>query len=216
MRVLVPTHPGWNGTERPEWLGDVAALADVYLDLLAAAGHRDVLVVGSSMGGWIAAEMAVRDDAGLMGGLVIVDGVGIAVEAHPIRDFFALTPREVAEFSYHDPERFYTDPASLTEEQRAARAANMDSLRALAGDPYMHDPTLASRLADIRVPTAVVWGESDRIVTVGYGRALASLIPGARFELILRAGHLPQVERPEATFGVIDTFAAAVGAAYGA
>jgi pimeloyl-ACP methyl ester carboxylesterase len=208
MRVLAPTHPGWNGTERPERLADVPALAGFYLDQLATAGHRDVLLVGSSLGGWIAAEMAVRDDTGLIGALVIIDGVGITVDRHPIRDFFALDPRGVAEFSYHDPERFYVDPATLTDEQRTQRIGNVASLRALAGDPYMHDPTLAARLAAIDVPTLVLWGESDRIVTSGYGRALAERIPGASFELILRAGHLPQLERPEATFDSIDAFLA--------
>jgi pimeloyl-ACP methyl ester carboxylesterase len=224
MRVLTPTHPGWNGTERPDWLSDVAALADVYLDLLADAGYRDVLVVGSSVGGWIAAEMAVRDAAGqggglvdglasglasrLVGGLVVIDGVGITVEGHPMTDFFALDARGVAEHSYHDPERFYVDPASLTEEQRTQRIGNMATLRALAGEPYMHDPTLSGRLAGISVPTLVVWGESDRIATSGYGRAFAERVPGARFELILRAGHLPQLERPEATFDAIDGFLA--------
>lgn len=206
MRVLTPTHPGWNGTERPEWLTDVAALADFYLDMLAEAGYRDVLLVGSSVGGWIAADMAARAKAGQIGGLVLIDSVGIDVAAHPMRDFFALDARGVAEYSYHDPERFYVDPASLTDEQRALRVGNMATLRALAGDPYMHDPTLSDRLADIAVPTLVLWGESDRIATTGYGRAFADRIPGARFELILRAGHLPQLERPEATLGAIDAF----------
>lgn len=206
MRVLTPTHPGWNGTDRPDWLTDVAALADVYLDLLATAGYRDVLVVGSSVGGWIAAEMAARDDAGRVGALVVIDGVGITVDAHPMVDFFALDARGVAEYSYHEPDRFYVDPAGLTDEQRTLRIGNMATLRALAGDPYMHDPTLSARLADITAPTLVLWGESDRIATTGYGRAFADRIPASRFELILRAGHLPQLERPDATFDAIDTF----------
>ncbi|GAA2055397.1 alpha/beta hydrolase [Catenulispora yoronensis] len=208
MRALTPTHPGWNGTERPDWLVDVAALADVYLDLLAAGGHEDVLLVGSSIGGWIAAEMAARAEPGRIGGLVIIDGVGIEVAAHPIRDFFALDARGVAEYSYHEPERFYVDPATLAEEQIALRMGNMASLRVLAGDPYMHDPTLDARLPAITAPTLVLWGESDRIATSGYGRALAQRIPGSRFEVILRAGHLPQLERPEATFGAIESFVA--------
>lgn len=207
--VLLPTHPGWNGTARPAWLGDVPALAGLYLDLLEAEGHRDVVVVGSSLGGWVAAEMAARDRAGLVGGLVVIDTVGILVEDHPMVDFFALDPRGVAEHSYHDPERFSIDPASLTDAQRAQRAANMATLRALAGDPYMHDPALAGRLGRITAPTLVVWGEADRIATPDYGRVFAAAIPGAGFELIRRAGHLPQVEQPEATFAVLDRFLAA-------
>jgi len=84
----------------------------------------------------------------------------------------------------------------------------MTTLRVYAGDPYMHDPALAGRLAAITVPTLVLWGEADRIATPGYGRAFAAAIPGARFEIVERAGHLPQLEQPEATFAAIDEFLA--------
>jgi len=207
-RALLPTHPGWNGTARPAWLTDVATLADLYLELLKDEGLSDVALIGSSVGGWLAAEMAARDTAGLTGALVVVDGVGITVPDEPIRDFFALDARGVAEYSYHDAERFYIDPAGLTEAQVAARIANMTTLRVYAGDPYMHDPALAGRLAAITVPTLVLWGEADRIATPGYGRAFAAAIPGARFEIVERAGHLPQLEQPEATFAAIDEFLA--------
>jgi pimeloyl-ACP methyl ester carboxylesterase len=207
-RALLPTHPGWNGTARPDWLTDVATLADLYLELLKDEGLSDVALIGSSVGGWLAAEMAARDTAGLTGALVVVDGVGITVPDEPIRDFFALDARGVAEYSYYDAERFYIDPATLTEDQIAARIANMATLRVYAGDPYMHDPSLAARLAAITVPALVLWGEADRIATPGYGRAFAAAIPGARFEIVERAGHLPQLEQPETTFGAIDEFLA--------
>jgi pimeloyl-ACP methyl ester carboxylesterase len=150
--------------------------------------------------------MAARDTSGLTGALVLADTVGITVPDEPIRDFFTLDARGVAEYSYYDAERFYIDPATLTEAQVAARIANMASLRVYAGDPYMHDPTLAARLAAITVPTLVLWGEADRIATPAYGRAFAAAIPGARFEIVERAGHLPQLEQPEATFAAIDAF----------
>lgn len=207
-RTLLPTHPGWNGTERPEWLADVATLAELYLDLLRAEGLRDVLLVGSSLGGWIAAEMAARDTEGLVGALVVVDTVGIVVAGLPMTDFFALDARGVAEHSFHDPERFYVDPASLSDAERAGRVANMAALRALAGDPYMHDPDLPGQLASIKVPSQVLWGESDRIATPEYGRVFAGLIPGSRFQVIERAGHLPQLEQPAVTFAAIDAFLA--------
>lgn len=65
-------------------------------------------------------------------------------------------------------------------------------------EPYAHNPKLPRRLHRIDVPTLLLWGESDRIVTPAYGRAYAELIPGARFELIAAAGHAPQIEQPEA------------------
>jgi len=76
----------------------------------------------------------------------------------------------------------------------------------IAGDPYMHDPTLIRRLAEMRVPTLVVWGESDRVMTANYGRAFAVAIPGARFVLVREAGHLPHLEQPAAVFAAIDAF----------
>ena len=95
MGVLTPVHPGWDGTARPGWLSAIGDLAAAYLRLLRDEGRRDVLVVGSSIGGWIAAEMAARDDSGLISGLVLIDSVGVLVEGQPIRDFFALDARGV-------------------------------------------------------------------------------------------------------------------------
>lgn len=202
--AITPTHPGWNGTDRPAGLDSIAALAAYYGDFLDERDLRDVLVVGSSLGGWAAADLALLTDR--VTGLVIIDGVGIDVPGEPMRDFFELDARGVAEYSFHDSEKFFRDPALLPPEQVAAQQANMQTMRAIAGDPYMHDPTLLGRLGALAVPTLVIWGESDRIFTPGYGRAYAGAIPGARFELVERAGHLPQLEQPEATFALVDSF----------
>jgi pimeloyl-ACP methyl ester carboxylesterase len=114
----------------------------------------------------------------------------------------------VVEHSFHDPDRFFVDPATLSPEQIGTQQANMASLRALAGDPYMHDPSLHDRLADVRTPTLVIWGDSDGIATPAYGRAYAGAFPDATFELVADAGHLPQIEQPAATLALIDAYAA--------
>ena len=165
-----------------------------------------MLVVGSSIGGWIAAEMALQDRADRIGRLVLIDSVGADIPGQPIRDFFALDARGVADYSYHDGDRFYVDPTTIPAEQLAGRQANMAAMRALAGDPYMHDPSMLGRLGQVSIPTLVLWGESDRIVTPDYGRALSAAIPNSRFEIVREAGHLPQIEQPEATFRAIDGF----------
>jgi len=205
-RVFTPTHPGWNGAVRPGWLTRIEDVASVYVDLLRALDLDDVLVVGSSVGGWIAAEMALRDGGNRIRRLILIDSVGVEVPGQPIRDFFALDARGVAEYSYHDGERFYVDPSTIPPEQLELRMGNMAALRVLAGDPYMHDPSLLRRLGDVSIPTLVLWGDSDRIATADYGRAVAAAIPGARFEIVSEAGHLPQIEQPEATFRAIDGF----------
>ena len=193
-RVITPIHPGFMGTPRPEGLTDVRGLARVYAALVRALGLDGVTVIGNSVGGWIAAELALLAPA-LVRKLVIVDAAGIAVEGHPVADVFSIPFAEVSRLSYHDPERFRVDPAKLTPEQKAMVAGNMATLKRYGG--AMMDPTLRERLRAVTTPTLVVWGEADRIVDVEYGRAYAQAIPGARFELLAAAGHLPQLEAPE-------------------
>ena len=82
----------------------------------------------------------------------------------------------------------------------------MTTMRVFAGDPYMHDPALPGRLGRVEIPVLVLWGDSDRIVTPGYGQALAAAFPQAQFTVVSRAGHLPQLEQPDATFGALDAF----------
>jgi pimeloyl-ACP methyl ester carboxylesterase len=206
MRVVLPTHPGWNGAERPDWFTGVDDLALAYLQWLKDEGHRDVLVVGSSLGGWTAAEMAVRDDGDRITGLVLVNSAGVDVPGEPVRDVFALGPGEISAYSFHDPARFGVNPATLTEDQITAQKANMVTMRTLCGDPYMHDPKLLNRLGRVQVPALVLWGESDRIVTPAYGRAFAAAFADARFVTVPEAGHLPHIEQPARTFAALDAY----------
>lgn len=194
--VLVPTHPGFEGEPRPEWFDSLDDLAFAYLDLLERLDLRDVLVIGSSMGGWIASAMALRDSTRLSG-LVLVDAVGIQVEGHPIADVSSLTPDEISALSFHNPAAFRVDPATVSPEQLEARAANLRALYVYDQGQGMADPKLRRRLRRVTIPALVVWGESDRVVDPDYGRAYAQALPNARFELITEAGHLPQIEQPE-------------------
>src|ERR1700694_313545 len=162
MHTILPTHPGWNGTPRPAWFSGIDDLALAYLQYLDDNDLRDVLVIGSSMGGWIGSEMAVRDSAGLITGLILIDAVGINVEAHPIRDFFALDARGVAKYAWHDSDRFFIDPATVPAEQAARTKANMATMRVIAGD--MYDPKLVRRLRRVGIPALAIWGDSDGIV----------------------------------------------------
>jgi len=204
MHTITPTHPGWNGAARPDWLSGIDDLAIAYLQYLEDDGLRDVLVIGSSMGGWIGSEMAVRDGAGLITGLILIDAVGINVDAHPIRDFFALDARGVAKYAWHDADRFYIDPATVPAEQAARTKANLATMRVIAGD--MYDPKLMRRLARVRIPALAIWGDSDGIVTPAYAAAYADAFGNGGLEVIKDAGHLPQIEQPAATFALIDAY----------
>lgn len=198
--VIVPTHPGFDGTPRPEWSDSVADLASGYLDLLDALDLTDVLVIGSSVGGWIAAEMALRDVRGRLRGLALIDAAGIAGPAGiGVADVSAMAPAALAELSFHQP-ALRPDFGSFTEEQRTAAAANQRTLAVYAGDPYMHDPKLAVRLHRIDLPVLVLWGEHDGVTPLAYGREFARLIPGARFVPVADSAHFPFVENPGAVF----------------
>src|ERR1022692_4154365 len=194
-RVIVPTHPGFGATPRPDTLDSIADLARVYAALLDEQELADVTVIGNSIGGWIAAEVALLGSPRIVI-LVLVDAAGIEVSGHPIVDFFALTLDQVAEFSYHNPDGFRIDPTAMSDAQRAVFAGNRSTL-AVYGGETMGGRSLRVRLQNVTIPTLVVWGDSDRIVDLDYGRAYAAAIPGAAFVLLTDTGHMPQLETPE-------------------
>lgn len=174
--VVAPTHPGWDGTERPAGFDSVGHLADAYLDLL----DEPAIVVGTSFGGWVATELAARDDKHVAR-LVLIDSIGPLIPGHTI-----------------------TAPVAG---RRGPAPAAMVALAAYAGET-MSDPTLLPRLTNITCPVLVVWGEDDAVVSPAYGRALADAFPTAEFALVPGAGHLPIREQPDATFAAIDRFLA--------
>ena len=194
-RVVTPTHPGFGSTPRPDALNSISGLAKVYAAVLEQRDLRNVTVIGNSIGGWIAAELALLRPARL-GRTILVDAAGIEVQGHPAADFFSLTMAQVAQLSYHDPDKFRIDPAALPPAAQAAMAGNRATLAVYAGTT-MADPTLRGRLAGITTPTLVVWGDSDQMFDQDYGRAYAAAIPGAQFQLLTATGHLPQLETPD-------------------
>jgi pimeloyl-ACP methyl ester carboxylesterase len=204
-RVIAPAHPGFGGTPRPEHLITMRGLALAYTRLLDQLDLNGVTVIGNSVGGWIAAEMAAHASP-RVSGAVLVDAGGLEIEDHPAADFFSLTPDQVTDRAYYQPEKFRVDFAALPDGARAAIAGNQAALRAYTASG-MTDPTLLSRLGSARVPVLVVWGAADRIYPVEHGEAFAKAIPGARLVVIGEAGHLPQLETPSALLAAVLDFA---------
>lgn len=209
-RLLAPSHPGFGRSELPRSFTTVDDLAYFYLDLLDALDLRDTIVVGVSLGGWIAAEMAVKSTERIAK-LVLADAVGIRVSDDPeisdIADIFALPEKDFIALAYHDPANGTRDP-NLPDAKVVAIARNLESTARFAWQPYMHDPKLKGRLHRIDVPTLLLWGAQDRIVRPDYGRAYAAAIPGARFALVDQAGHFPHLEQPDAFACSVLSFAA--------
>lgn len=155
-----------------------------------------VVLVGNSLGGWIGAEIALRASP-RVAGLVLLNAVGVAPtpETGAIVDPTTRAPADLLALAFHDPAR---GAAAFAGADHAVAAGNQAALRTYTGDAFMHDPTLHARLARLALPTLVLWGASDGVVSPAYGRHFADGIPGARFALISEAGHFPQIEQPEA------------------
>jgi pimeloyl-ACP methyl ester carboxylesterase len=208
--VLAPSHPGFGHSPDVASIDTIDDLSYLYLDLLDEKNLRDVIVVGASMGGWIAAEMAVkcRDR---FGGLVLVAPLGIKVgdrETRDIPDIFALPPDEVTRLTYRDPARAAVDHGRLSDDQLTVIVRNREATALYAWEPYFHNPKLRQWLHRITLPTLLLWGGDDRFVTAPYyGDAYRRAIPSARFETIAGAGHFPHIEEPAALVERIRSFA---------
>ncbi len=200
-RVLVPTHPGFAATTRPTKLDTIRRLAALYIALLDELDVSDVTVIGNSIGGWITVEMALMESP-RVSSIVLIDAVGIDVPDQPVADFFTLGYDEFLERAFSNPDPFRMDPTSLPPAAQAAVAANRSSLATYTGGK-MNDPTLAERIRGLKIPTLVLWGDSDRIASPDYGRAYANSIPMARFRVLTDVGHLPQVEKPDAVLQAV-------------
>jgi pimeloyl-ACP methyl ester carboxylesterase len=208
-RLVAPSHPGYGHSPDADGIDTVDDLAYLYLDLLAQIDARDAVVVACSLGGWVAAEMAVKCTA-RMARLILVAPLGIKVgdrETRDIPDIFALHPDEVLTLQYHDPARARLDLATLSDDRLTVIARNREATALYAWEPYFHNPKLRARLHRVGVPTLLLWGAADRFVAAEYyGAAYRDAIPDARLETIARAGHFPHLEQPAAVAERIRSF----------
>jgi pimeloyl-ACP methyl ester carboxylesterase len=205
--VVTPIHPGFDGTPRVPWADSVADLADAYLDLLAELGLDDVMVIGNSVGGWIAAEMALRDIQGRIGSMVLLNAIGIRPDnGTQLVDVRTLSPAEISRLAFVNP-AFRPDPATMSEQQRATAAANQQALRVYAGEQFTFAPKLRWRLHRVTVPVLAAWGEEDGIAPLEFGRTYAASFPNGHFRPIANAGHFPHIEQPAAVLAAIGDFA---------
>ncbi len=204
--VYAPAHPGFGKSEDPEWLQGVDDLAFYYLDLLDDLGLDGAHLVGLSLGGWIAAELAAVCSHRL-GRLVLVDAAGIRVPGVTSPDLFAMGPEEVVRILYKHPEAaaalFPKDP---TPEQIEIQLRQRMTVARLAWTPYFENPKLLRRLHRIRVPTLIIWGEEDRLFPLEHAKAFQAAIPGASLAVLSDCGHVPPLDAPEACATTVTRF----------
>ena len=206
-RVLVPAHPGFDGTPRSDGITGTGDLARLYVRLLEDLDFWDVTVIGNSFGGWLAAEVGLLGSP-RVGGVVVLDAIGLEVPGHPVTAVSGLAPPELARLSFHEPARFAPDPTAPGPVREQVEA-NMAALSFYAGSS-MTDPTLGGRLRAMPVPVHVMWGAADGIVDPAHGRAWADALPEAHLRVLAQAGHLPQLEAPERVLGALQDLAGSI------
>jgi len=203
--VFAPEHPGFGQSDDPPWLDAVADLAYFHLDLLKTLGLDHVHLMGTSLGGWVAAEMAVRNTARLRS-LTLVGAVGITADGEPIPDIFRMPDDENLRRFYADPERASRRFADLAKADLSVVAKNRATVTRLAYRPRFHNPDLAKWLHRIDVPTLLVWGASDGLVPPEFGEAYRARIPGSQLVVLPEAGHAPFDEQKDAFLAAFDNF----------
>lgn len=197
--VIAPEHPGFGASDTPDWLAGVTDLGHFYREFIETLGLDRVHVIGSSLGGWIALEMAVCCTHGI-GSLTLAAPAGIHFKGVKKADMFIVPQADAVRLMFHDDELADAELSRLDglgDEETEQRNKNRAMTARLAWQPYFYRRALKNWLRRIDVPTHVVWGARDRMFSVEHAEPLRALIPGARLTIIPECGHLPHLEAPE-------------------
>jgi pimeloyl-ACP methyl ester carboxylesterase len=209
--VYAPAHPGFGRSDAADWMEGIEDLARFYLWFLDTLGLPRVHLLGHSLGGWVAAELATMHP-GAVDRLVLVAAAGLKPEAGEILDIFFHTPQELLELSVHDPAtvpewaELFGRPPTPEEAEMATR--NREMAARLAWKPYMYNPRLPCFLPRVGGPVLIVWGRQDRVVPLACGEQYRRLLPRARLEVLEGCGHMPPLERPQAFAALVGAFLA--------
>src|SRR4029450_12915627 len=180
FEVIAPEHPGFGESDTPDWLDTIGDLAHFYLDFLDQLGLTAVHLVGTSLGGWIAADLAVRNSTRLAS-LTLIGAAGIHVKDVAQVDSFLSGEEQRIRDLFHDQELAEAVIAgSQRPELEDAALKNRMTTAKLSWQPRNHDPHLCKWLHRIKVPTLLVWGDHDRLFPQDYAFAFQLLIPGAQ------------------------------------
>ncbi|MGH2516409.1 MAG: alpha/beta fold hydrolase [Ktedonobacterales bacterium] len=208
FHLFAPDIPGFGLSQRPDWMRDMSDYVLYLRDLLDTLGLQQPSVAGHSLGGWMAAELAVWYPE-RVGKLVLTNAAGIRVKGAPIGDMFAMNPAELLSTVFEDLSAAAPlIPAEVTVDYILDQYRQRTTLAALAWNPH-YDPKLERRLARVTCPTLVLWGANDRLIPPVYGETFARLIPGAVLVTLPGTGHMPMFEQPRAWARAISEFAGA-------
>lgn len=206
--VYVPAHPGFSRSGSYDKIDTIHDLVFHYIDLMDTLRIEQPFVAGFSLGGWLAAELAVHQPHRLRK-LVLIDAVGLKLEGAPIADIFAPTPPQARELFFYDSKSdlaltMVPDVPSPEMLEMVLRAR--EGTARVGWNPYLFDPRLRERLYRVTVPTLVIWGDSDRVVSIQHANAYKQGITNSRLAVIEKCGHCPSFEKPAETANLIASF----------
>lgn len=206
--LYVPAHPGFGQSEGLDKIDSIEDLVFHYTDLMDELELVQPYIVGLSLGGWLAAELATRYSHRLRK-LALVNAVGLRIPDHPIADIFAANPAETRRLIFAEPDSSLAK-TFIPEEPTPEVLLNVLKARAatarIGWNPYLCNPKLRGRLYRVSVPTLIVWGEADRLVPQAHGKAYHNGIVGSQFVSIPGCGHTPPFEKPQETVAALMHF----------
>ncbi|WP_158811863.1 alpha/beta fold hydrolase [Beijerinckia sp. L45] len=197
-RLVVISIPGFDGSELPDWVDTVDDLSYICLSALQSLGIFDIDVLGCSIGGWIAVEMAVKMP-NLTTKLALCGPLGIKtgpVAKLDIPDIFAVSRDEADRILFCNPRKAFVDLESLSVEKLTAMTRNRETTTLLGWEPYFHNPKLRRRLHRVECPTLFLHGAEDKFTSRSYIESYASLIPSASIIEVAKTGHFVHLEAP--------------------
>ncbi len=204
--VVAPDHPGFGSSDDPKWLDSIGDLAYFYADFIEALNLRDIHLVGHSIGGWIALQLAVRSCAELRS-LSLVSSAGIRVKGIPRADTFMVSPEELGQLLFVDGKLAREFVERESDPQRFGfNFKNQVTSAKLTWQPRLCDPQLEKWLHRVSVPTFILWGDSDRVIPPQYAEALHAAISGSTVKILPKCGHVPTIEKPDEFVGAIAGF----------
>ena len=204
FEVIAPDHPTFGQSGEPDWVEKIDDLAYFYLDFMKSEGLENVHLVGQSLGGWLACEIAVRSTERLAS-LTLVGAAGIRIKGKPIADIFIMDDEELANALFtSDALVKQTLAMEPTEDQMDIIIKNKVATARLGWQPRLFNPGLRKWLHRIDVPTQIVWGDSDGIFPEPYAHEFKKYLPDAPLTVFPACGHDPMAEKTDDFFALLN------------
>ena len=204
--VIAPEHPGFGESDTPDWLDTIHDLAYFYLDVFDQLKLRGAHLVGNSLGGWLAAEIAVRNTSHLAS-VTLCNAAGLHVPGVKQSDSFMMSEEQRLREFFYDSKKAEEMVARVMHPDREDTVLkNRATVAKLSWHPRAHDPHLPKWLHRIDVPTLVIWGDHDKSFPNEHAQAYHRAIPGSKLDMIPQCGHVPQIEKPDEFVAALETF----------